>query len=113
MARYETEAPALAAAAVDRLALGAAARDVTHLIVTSCTGLSAPGVDLDIVRRCGLEPAVERTVIGFMGCYAAITALKLARHIVRSSRPVACSSSASELCRSSTCRRPRTSSTGC
>ena len=84
MARYESEAPALAAAAVDRLALGAAARDVTHLIVTSCTGLSAPGVDLEIVRRCGLDPAVERTVIGFMGCFAAITALKVARHIVRS-----------------------------
>src|SRR5580704_947813 len=84
MARYEVEAPALAAAAVDRLGLGDAARDVTHLIVTSCTGLSAPGVDLDIVRRCGLAPSVERTVIGFMGCYAAITALKLARHIVRS-----------------------------
>jgi alpha-pyrone synthase len=84
MARYEVEAPALAAAAVDRLGLGEAARAVTHLIVTSCTGLSAPGVDLDLVRRCGLDPAVERTVIGFMGCYAAITALKLARHIVRS-----------------------------
>jgi alpha-pyrone synthase len=84
MARYETEAPALAAAAVDRLDLGDAAREVTHLIVTSCTGLSAPGLDLGIVRRCGLDAAVERTVIGFMGCYAAITALKLARHIVRS-----------------------------
>ena len=82
MARYEIEAPALAGAAVDRL--GDAVRGVTHLVVTSCTGLSAPGVDLDIVRRCGLDPAVERTVVGFMGCYAAITALKLARHIVRS-----------------------------
>ncbi len=84
MARYEVEAPALAAAAVERLDLGEAARGITHLIVTSCTGLSAPGVDLEIVRRCGLDPAVERTVVGFMGCYAAITALKLARHIVRS-----------------------------
>jgi len=84
MARYETEAPILAAAAVERLGLGDAARDITHLIVTSCTGLSAPGIDLEIVRRCGLAPSVERAVVGFMGCYAAITALKLARHIVRS-----------------------------
>jgi predicted naringenin-chalcone synthase len=82
MTRYEAEAPVLAAKAVDRL--GAAARAATHLIVTSCTGFSAPGIDLELVRRCGLDPAVERTVIGFMGCYAAITALKLARHIVRS-----------------------------
>ncbi len=84
MRRYEDEAPRLAAAAVDRLALGEAARAVTHLIVTSCTGFSAPGIDLELVRRCGLDPSVERTVVGFMGCYAAITALKLARHIVRS-----------------------------
>ncbi len=84
MSRYEAEAPRLAATAVERLALGDATRTVTHLIVTSCTGLAAPGIDLEVVRRCGLDPSVERTVIGFMGCYAAITALKLARHIVRS-----------------------------
>jgi predicted naringenin-chalcone synthase len=38
MRRYEIEAPRLAAAAVDRLDLGDAAREVTHLIVTTCTG---------------------------------------------------------------------------
>ena len=84
MRRYEIEAPRLAATAVDKLGLGDGVREVTHLIVTSCTGFSAPGVDLELVRRCGLAPAVERTVVGFMGCYAAITALKFARHIVRS-----------------------------
>jgi alpha-pyrone synthase len=84
MRRYEIEAPPLAAKAVDRLALGDALHAVTHLIVTSCTGFSAPGVDLELVRRCGLAPSVERTIVGFMGCYAAISALKLARHIVRS-----------------------------
>ncbi len=84
MRRYEIEAPRLAALAVDRLGLGEGAREITHLIVTSCTGFAAPGVDLALVQRCGLDASVERTVIGFMGCYAAITALKLARHIVRS-----------------------------
>jgi predicted naringenin-chalcone synthase len=57
---------------------------VTHLIAVSCTGLSAPGIDLQLLERCGLPPSVERTVVGFMGCYAAVNALKLARHIVRS-----------------------------
>ena len=52
--------------------------------MASCTGLSAPGLDLEIVQRAGLSPSVERTIIGFMGCYAAINALKLAHHIVRS-----------------------------
>ena len=57
---------------------------ITHLVVTSCTGFSAPGIDLALVERCGLNPSIERTMVGFMGCYAAINALKLARHIVRS-----------------------------
>ena len=37
-----------------------------------------------MIERCGLPTSVERYLIGFMGCHAAINALKLARHIVRS-----------------------------
>src|SRR4029079_5926861 len=36
------------------------------------------------IEQCDLAPSVERTMVGFMGCHAAINALKLARHIVRS-----------------------------
>ncbi|WP_026381836.1 type III polyketide synthase [Afifella pfennigii] len=81
---YERHAPELAVAAIERLNLEGEREHITHLIVTSCTGFSAPGIDLEIVARCGLSPAVERTIVGFMGCYAAINALKLARHIIRS-----------------------------
>jgi alpha-pyrone synthase len=85
MRQYEKAAPALAARAVDGLKLtDEDRRTITHVIVTTCTGLSAPGLDLELVERCGLSPSVERTVVGFMGCYAGINALKLARHIVRS-----------------------------
>ena len=84
MSRYETEACELGVKAVNCLNLGAETRKITHLIVTSCTGFCAPGIDLQLLHRCGLELSVERTVIGFMGCNAAINALKLARHIVRS-----------------------------
>jgi predicted naringenin-chalcone synthase len=85
MRRYEAAAPALAERAVRNLDLNDdALRAVTHVIITTCTGFSAPGLDLELVERCGLHPSVERTVVGFMGCYAAINALKLSRHIVRS-----------------------------
>lgn len=84
MARYGQDAPVLAARAVDRLGLGRGARDITHLITVSCTGLFAPGIEFDLIRRFGIPPQVERTHVGFMGCQAAINALKLARHIVRS-----------------------------
>jgi predicted naringenin-chalcone synthase len=81
---FERQAPDLAAAAVQRLQLGDERGRVTHLVITSCTGFSAPGLDLQLIDRCGLPSSIERTMIGFAGCYAAITALKLARHIVRS-----------------------------
>lgn len=58
--------------------------EVTHLFLTCCTGFAAPGLDAGIIDRLGLDPGVERTCIGFMGCNAAFNALKLARHVVRS-----------------------------
>jgi alpha-pyrone synthase len=84
MKLFERFAPGLACQATERLLAGEDRARVTHLIVTCCTGCFAPGIDLQLVERCGLNPGVERTFVGFMGCYAAINALKLARHIVRS-----------------------------
>ena len=84
MQMYERHAAHLAVDAVEKLLEGEDRSRITHVVVTSCTGLSAPGVDLQLVERCGLPQSVERTMVGFMGCYAAVNALKLARHIVRS-----------------------------
>jgi alpha-pyrone synthase len=81
---FEQHASRLAAEALAQLDLERVRRKVTHLIVVSCTGFYAPGLDFDIVNRLGLNPSVERTIVGFMGCYAGISALKLARHLVRS-----------------------------
>ena len=81
MAIYAEEAPRLALSAIAKLPeLG----EVTHIVVASCTGFVAPGIDQIIARRVGLADDVERVLIGFMGCYAAVTALRTARHIVRS-----------------------------
>jgi alpha-pyrone synthase len=81
---YESHALDLAMESLDAAGIKAHAAEITHLIVTSCTGFYAPGLDLQLAHRLGLDPSVERTIIGFMGCYAAMNALKLARHIVRS-----------------------------
>jgi predicted naringenin-chalcone synthase len=81
MTIYAEEAPRLALAAIAKLPeLGA----ITHIVVASCTGFVAPGIDQIIARRLGLSDDIERILIGFMGCYAAVTALRTARHIVRS-----------------------------
>ncbi|MDP4147877.1 MAG: type III polyketide synthase [Bacteroidota bacterium] len=59
-------------------------KEITHLITVSCTGMSAPGLDLQIVDLMDLSPGIFRTSVNFMGCYAAIHALKLANSICRS-----------------------------
>lgn len=82
---FEQSARRLLRCALDRLALNVTERDsIQHVIVTSCTGFYAPGLDFDVLDHLGLPSSTERTFIGFMGCYAAINGLKLARHIVRS-----------------------------
>lgn len=77
---YERFAFTLATRALDQLDL----TGTTHWITTTCTGFYAPGLDHQLIKHYGLPARIERTTVGFMGCYAAINALKLARHIVRS-----------------------------
>ena len=52
--------------------------EITHLITVSCTGMSAPGLDLQIIESMDLSHNIVRTCVNFMGCYAAIHAMKLA-----------------------------------
>lgn len=51
---------------------------ITHLITVCCTGMYAPGLDIDIIKSLNLSPHIHRVCINFMGCYAAINALKTA-----------------------------------
>ncbi len=82
MARYERHATELALAAV--AALDADMDDITHVVVASCTGFTAPGLDQLVVERLGMARDIERTLVGFMGCYGAVPALRVAYNAVRS-----------------------------
>jgi alkylresorcinol/alkylpyrone synthase len=74
--------PLFAEAARDALAVAAVdASDVTHVVTVSCTGLFAPGPDFRLVRDLGLSSTVERVHLGFMGCAAALPALRVAARI--------------------------------
>jgi len=71
---------------------------ITHLITVSCTGFYAPGPDYDIIRALGLSPSIERYHLGFMGCYAAIPALKMADQICRANSGARVMVISAELC---------------
>ena len=93
MAIYAQEAPALGTKAARRALEQYAANSnsttqtiadsITHLIVVSCTGFFAPGLDIAVAKQLGLSSTISRTVIGFMGCSAAFNGLRVAHEFVR------------------------------
>ncbi len=87
MAVYAEVAPGLAIdAAEEAIAKSPSeAESITHLVTASCTGFAAPGVDLALIESLGLRPDVARTNIGFMGCHAAINALRVGAALARES----------------------------
>ena len=90
MARFVDEAPRLGKAALGN-ALAAADLDPSDIglfTVASCTGYSTPGLDLVLARDLGMDPTVQRLMVGHMGCYAAIPALgAVADFVVARGRP--------------------------
>lgn len=74
------------------------AKQVTHLITVSCTGMSAPGLDLQITDLMDLPNTLYRTSVNFMGCYAAIHALKIADAICRNDTSARVMIVCTELC---------------
>lgn len=56
-------------------------KDITHFILVSCTGMYAPGLEIDLIHTMGFDQTVERYSIHFVGCYAAFNAIKLADRI--------------------------------
>ncbi len=100
MEHYEAAVLPLAAEASAKAlgAAGVAAGGVTHLVTVSCTGFAAPGFDLALFAALGLDPGVQRTHVGFMGCHGALNGLRVARAFAggdRSARVLLC---AAELC---------------
>lgn len=54
---------------------GIGAADVGQLTVVSCTGYTAPGLDIQLAASLDLPADTQRLLVGHMGCYAALPAL--------------------------------------
>jgi predicted naringenin-chalcone synthase len=99
MAVYNKQAPLLSVDAI-RNCLGHEhpVSEITHLITVSCTGMSAPGLDLQVMEMMDLPKTIFRTSVNFMGCYAAIHAMKMADAFCRSTPGAKVLVVATELC---------------
>lgn len=100
MEKYRSEAGPLAVEAARRALKesGLQPEEITHLVTVTCTGFSAPGVDLALIRGLALSRSVERTQVGFMGCHAAINGLRVARAYLGADPEARVLLSAVELC---------------
>ncbi|MBA2612557.1 MAG: type III polyketide synthase [Bacteroidetes bacterium] len=87
---YNKKILPLASTAIDRIFAESdvTVKEVTHLITVSCTGLIAPGLEFLVAEQYGLQHT-EKIALNFLGCYAALKALKYAHHIATSD-PDAC-----------------------
>ena len=72
--------------------------EITHLITVSCTGMSAPGLDLQLMELLELPKHAWRSSVNFMGCYAAVHALKIADAICRGDKQAKVLIVCTELC---------------
>ena len=90
MAIYTKKIIPLASDAIDKLfkETKLQSTDITHLITVSCTGLTAPGIEFQLAEQFGLQHT-EKIGLNFLGCYAAIKALKQA-HYISQAEPNAC-----------------------
>lgn len=60
---------------------GRPASEITHLIVSTLTGVAIPGADVALVKSLGLSPDVNRIMLYMLGCYAGVSALRIAKDI--------------------------------
>lgn len=89
MTLYKKHALSLAEEAIEdclKNLSGFKLENITHIITVSCTGMYAPGLDVEIIEKLKLSSQIHRTCINFMGCYGVFSALKMARSICQASK---------------------------
>lgn len=63
---------------------GCSMDDIGKLVVVSSTGFLGPGLDCHIIQEIGLSRGVDRALIGFMGCAAAMNGFRVGMDYVKS-----------------------------
>lgn len=96
MAAYQNHALPLALQAINQLDFNP--DHITHLITVSCTGMMAPGIEVQLAQKLDLPQSCARHAINFVGCHGAFHALKLADQFVHANRKAKVLIVAVELC---------------
>ena len=57
---------------------------ITHIVWVSCTGMTAPGLETEILRKYPFQSSVQVTAFNFMGCHGFFHALRFGSAVVQS-----------------------------
>ncbi len=79
MAQYQLAAYPLARASLEaalKATDAVAPAAISDFVVVSCTGYSAPGLDIQLARDLSMPRDVRRVVVGHMGCFGALVGLR-------------------------------------
>lgn len=76
MSVYQNHALPLALKAVHQLEFNPSS--ITHVITVSCTGMSAPGLELELAESLKLNRNCVKHAVNFIGCHGVFHALKIA-----------------------------------
>ena len=74
-------APKMCETAIKKILNEDELQHITHLITVSCTGISAPGLEIILLENLNLPKNITRLGVNFMGCYAGFHAMKIAKAI--------------------------------
>lgn len=82
---YKTEAIRIATKACEQTLEQAQLNPehITHIVTVSCTGMSAPGIEMELIKALNLPNTTVRHTVNFMGCYAAFHGFRLADMICK------------------------------
>ena len=83
LAIYNKEAVSLAELATNKCLVEHNKDNITHLITVSCTGMSAPGIEIQLKQKLGLKLNAQTYAVNFVGCYAFFPALKMADAFIK------------------------------
>ena len=59
-------------------------KEITKLVVVSSTGFIGPGLDCELIQELNLRRDMDRSLIGFMGCAAAMNGFRICMDYVKS-----------------------------
>ncbi|HEX6541191.1 MAG TPA: type III polyketide synthase [Ktedonobacterales bacterium] len=83
MAAYQVDGYSLGREALEACLCQSEGQAVSDLLLVSCTGYAAPGLDILLARDLRLPNDVRRVCIGHMGCHGALVGLRQALATLR------------------------------